>query len=51
MPKFAPGPFEGEQRRNRRPRPAKAIAAEVAEILAHFRKAHEHAEQYDNSQS
>ena len=51
MPKFAPGPFEGEQRRNRRPRPAKAVAAEIEEILAHFRKAKGHADQYDSGQS
>jgi hypothetical protein len=43
MPKFAPGPYEGEQRRNPEPRPVEKIQAEVAEMLAHFRKAIERA--------
>lgn len=45
MPKFAPGPFKGEQRRNPKPRPVAAIKAEVDEMLAHFRKASERAKQ------
>ena len=45
MPKFSPGPYKGEQRRNPKPRPVSAIKAEVDEMLAYFRKATERAKE------
>ena len=39
MPHFEPGPFQGEQRRNPKPRPVADIKAEIDEMLAYFRKA------------